>query len=92
MAGATSPSVSLEVISTVRGTVVAASGGGGGGGGGDGGAGAGAATNSNESKTCLTGAGNNGVEAKLTEGLVVSAVVVVAVSYVLCIRSKLIIE
>ena len=38
-------------------------------------AGAGAATNSNESNTCLTGAGN-GVEAKLPEGLVVSAVVV----------------
>ena len=53
MVGATSPYVSLEVISTVRGTIGAADGGL------DRGAcGAAAVINSNESKTCLAAAGN----------------------------------
>jgi hypothetical protein len=76
VAGATSPSVSPEVISTSRGAVGGAAGGGGGGIGLDGAA----VTNSNESKTCLTGAGNGVANAKLPKGIavvvVVSAVVV----------------
>jgi hypothetical protein len=67
--GANSPSVSLEVISTARGTVGAADGGL------DGGAcGAAAVINSNESKTCLAAAGN-GVGDILPEGIVAKSTI-----------------
>jgi hypothetical protein len=68
VAGAT-PSVSLEVISTVRGSAGAADGGP------DGGAcGAAAVINSNESKTCLAAAGN-GVGDILPEGIVAKSTI-----------------
>ena len=69
MVGATSPYVSLEVISTVRGTIGAADGGL------DRGAcGAAAVINSNESKTCLAAAGN-GVGDILPEGIVAKSTI-----------------